>query len=47
MAEVVTSNYNAHADPELCTACETCFDRCPIEAISLNPEDVAEVNRDR
>jgi electron transport complex protein RnfB len=46
-AEVVTSNYYANADPELCTACETCFDRCPIEAVSLNSEGVAEVNRDR
>ena len=23
------------ADPELCTACETCIDQCPVEALSM------------
>ena len=44
---VFNSGFEPKFDADRCTACETCFDRCPIEAISLNPEDVAEVNRDR
>jgi Pyruvate/2-oxoacid:ferredoxin oxidoreductase delta subunit len=34
-------------DAELCTACETCVERCPTEAISMGEEDVPEVNPDR
>ncbi len=33
-------------NPEVCTACETCVDRCPAEALSLN-ETVPEVNISR
>ena len=31
-------------DKELCSACGTCLDRCPVKAISLN--DTARVNRE-
>jgi ferredoxin len=34
-AEYFHNNYYATVDPELCTACETCADRCQMEAISL------------
>ncbi|AKG90779.1 4Fe-4S dicluster domain [Geoglobus ahangari] len=34
----------AVVDAELCTACGTCVDECPVGAIELN--DVAEVNAD-
>ncbi len=46
-AEKVISNYYAEVDPANCSACETCVDRCQMEAIQLGADDVAEVNRDR
>ena len=30
------------ADPDLCTACGTCIDQCPVSALSMN-EDIPEV----
>jgi len=45
-AEAVQSNYYAEVDPEECTACETCLDRCQMEAIEI-PDDTAVVLRDR
>ena len=32
-AEYVQSNYRATVDPELCTECETCHSRCPMDAL--------------
>lgn len=46
-AEIVISNYYALVDSDLCAACETCLDRCQMEAITIGPEEVAEVNFDR
>lgn len=46
-AEMVTCNYYASVDPELCVACKTCVERCQMEAISIGPEDVAVVDRNR
>ena len=46
-AEIVISNYYALVDSDLCAACETCLDRCQMEAITIGPEEVAEVNLDR
>jgi ferredoxin len=34
-------------DPELCTACEACIDRCPTAAVTMGAEDLPEVNLDR
>ena len=34
-AESVQSNYYAQVDEELCTGCETCVDRCQMEAIDV------------
>jgi electron transport complex protein RnfB len=36
---ILSSGYYAKVDTELCTACETCFERCPVSAISI--EDTA------
>jgi uncharacterized protein (DUF362 family)/Pyruvate/2-oxoacid:ferredoxin oxidoreductase delta subunit len=35
-----------HADPELCTACGTCVDQCPVSALSMNEENLPLVNVD-
>jgi len=32
---------------ELCTACETCIENCPSEALMMGAQDVPEVNLDR
>lgn len=34
-AEMVQSNYYAQVDDETCTGCETCLERCQIEAIEI------------
>lgn len=46
-AEMTNSNYYAVVDPELCVACETCLDRCQMEAVTIGPDDTAAVNLDR
>ncbi|MBM4325748.1 MAG: 4Fe-4S dicluster domain-containing protein [Deltaproteobacteria bacterium] len=46
-AERVLANYYAEVNPDLCSACETCVDRCQMEAIRVGEKDVAEVDRDR
>lgn len=45
-ADFVTSNYYAEINPDLCTGCGTCIDRCQMEAIS-QVDDVSIVNRKR
>jgi Pyruvate/2-oxoacid:ferredoxin oxidoreductase delta subunit len=39
---ILTSGYHAQVDPDLCTACETCLERCPVSAVSI--DDVASVD---
>lgn len=46
-AEVVISNYFAVVDPDLCTSCETCIDRCQMGAIVMSDAEIAEINLDR
>ena len=46
-ALAVFNNYYSVADPDLCTACETCLTRCQMAAISINDDQVAVVNKDR
>ena len=45
-ADLVHSGYQAKIDPELCSACETCVDRCQIDAIKENG-DVMEIDTAR
>jgi len=46
-AEMVYSNHFAAVDKDLCTGCETCLERCQMDAIALNEDDVAEIDLDR
>ena len=41
---LVLSNYVAALDIDECSGCETCVERCPMEAISLNQDQVADIN---
>jgi uncharacterized protein (DUF362 family)/NAD-dependent dihydropyrimidine dehydrogenase PreA subunit len=34
------------ADPDLCTACGTCIDQCPVSALSMGDNDVPQVDAD-
>ncbi len=45
--EVINSGFEPIFDPDECTACETCIDRCPSEAISMGSDDVPVVGLDR
>ncbi|MBW2514479.1 MAG: 4Fe-4S binding protein [Deltaproteobacteria bacterium] len=44
--DAVKSNYYAVVDADECTGCETCMDRCQMDAIAM-VDDVAELNLDR
>lgn len=33
-------------DKEECTGCETCVEVCPVEAIVMNNDDLAEIDQD-
>ncbi len=46
-AALVTTNYFSQVDPDLCTGCESCVDRCSMGAISLTTEEVAAINLDK
>lgn len=46
-AELVCSNYFAVVDPEPCAGCETCLERCQMDAIKMDEDNRAVVNRDR
>jgi len=45
-ADAVKSNYFAVVDPDECTGCETCLERCQMEAIAL-VDGIAEVLQKR
>ena len=40
------SHYTLEVDPDLCTACGLCVDRCPLHIISINDEGWAEPDVD-
>ncbi|CAB1071272.1 hypothetical protein D1AOALGA4SA_1187 [Olavius algarvensis Delta 1 endosymbiont] len=44
---ISSSNYVAHVDSDLCVACGTCEDRCPMNAIAVGEEDIAVVDEKR
>ena len=41
------SGFQPRFDPDLCTACGTCIERCPPEALTLGDNDVPQVDLDR
>ncbi len=45
-AAAVQSNYFARVDDELCTGCETCLERCQMDAIDIT-DGLAGINLDR
>lgn len=45
-AEYFHTNYYAEVDPELCAGCETCIDRCQMEALSMK-DDISSVDLGR
>ena len=45
-AKFLHSNYYAQVDPEACSLCETCIERCPMDAFDKKA-DYMEVNLDR
>jgi len=46
-AELVTNNYRAEVDSDLCSGCELCIERCQMAAIRMNEKQIATINPDR
>ncbi len=42
--ELITSNYYAEVDTDLCIGCETCIERCIMEAIQIE-ENIAKIDK--
>jgi Na+-translocating ferredoxin:NAD+ oxidoreductase subunit B len=40
VAEFIESSYQAQKDMDKCTACETCLERCPMDAIVKDEENI-------
>ena len=43
-AAVFNSGFEPKFDPDRCTACETCLDRCPANALVMGDQDLPEVD---
>ena len=46
-ADLVMNKYFAVIDPDECTGCETCLDRCQMNAISITENDLAAIQLER
>ncbi len=44
--EFLKTNYHAEVDPESCTGCQTCLDRCQMNALTL-VDSISTVNNDK
>ncbi|MFX1448062.1 MAG: ATP-binding protein [Promethearchaeota archaeon] len=44
VALINSTNFLSQIDPDLCSGCGTCIEKCPVDAIKLNNSDLAEVN---
>jgi electron transport complex protein RnfB len=43
-ADHVLNNYTAIVNQDECTSCEACLDRCQIDAITMDDQDLASIN---
>ena len=43
-AEMVFSNYFAEVDRDECSSCETCLEKCQMDAIDMDNDELAEIN---
>jgi len=46
-ADFAISNHFSQVNTELCNGCETCVDRCPMDAICITEEEVASISLER
>jgi len=46
-AWLIPTNYFASIDADLCDGCETCLERCSMDAITLNEGEIADINLER
>jgi electron transport complex protein RnfB len=46
-AEIVCSNHFAAIDKDICAGCETCLERCQMDAIVMDADNLAEIDRNR
>ncbi len=46
-SEIVFSNYVAETEHELCSGCQTCLERCQMNAIIMNDDDLADLDKER
>ena len=46
-AEMVKPSFQAFVNRDLCEACETCLEHCPMDAIHVERDDAAEIDLDR
>lgn len=46
-ADLVVNNYEAFSDSDVCIGCEACIDRCQMDAVELNDDGVAVVDKAR
>ncbi|MFO7962301.1 MAG: 4Fe-4S binding protein [Desulfobacterales bacterium] len=46
-AKATVTNFQARIYSEMCSGCGTCMDRCPVNAVTVNRDAVAEINPDR
>jgi electron transport complex protein RnfB len=46
-AKIVSSNFQAMVVADECTGCEACEEICPMDAIEMNEDSIANVNTDR
>jgi len=44
VALINSTNFLSQIDPDLCSGCGICVEKCPVDAIELNDNDIAEVN---